>query len=135
MMRGLLERVLNPERLDEWFAQVAEHQYTRELLFSSVFDLMSQVVCGTHRSVHAAYQASEEAIGVSITSVYNKLNGLEATTSAELVRYAAGEAAPLIEHLGGAREPSLAGFRVKLVRTSLCLFLYLLDYNGKGGIM
>ena len=70
MMRGLLERLLNPERLDEWFARVAEHQYTRELLFSSVFDLMSQVVCGTQRSVHAAYQASEEEIGVSITSVY-----------------------------------------------------------------
>ncbi|MFN2524933.1 MAG: transposase, partial [Actinomycetota bacterium] len=115
MMRGVLERVLNPERLEEWFAQVAEHQYTRELLFSSVFDLMSQVVCGTHRSVDAAYQASEEAIGVSITSVYNKLNGLETTTPADLVRYAAGEAAPLIEQLGGARAPQLAGFRVKLL--------------------
>ena len=115
MMRGLLERLLNPERLDEWFARVAEHQYTRELLFSSVFDLMSQVVCGTQRSVHAAYQASEEEIGVSITSVYNKLNGLEATTSAELVRYAAGEAVPLIELLGGARAPQLAGLRIKLL--------------------
>jgi hypothetical protein len=39
-------------------------------LFSSLFDIMSQVVCGTHRSVHAAYQASAEDIGVSITSPF-----------------------------------------------------------------
>jgi len=30
-------------------------------------------------SVNAAYQASRAEIGVSITSVYNKLNGIEAT--------------------------------------------------------
>jgi hypothetical protein len=74
MGRGLMERPLNRQRLDEWFAVTAEKQYTRELLFSSLFDIMSQVVCGTHRSVHAAYQASAEDIGVSITSLYNKLN-------------------------------------------------------------
>jgi len=38
---------------------------------------MSKVVLGSHRSVHAAYQATEEDIGVSITSVYNKLKGGE----------------------------------------------------------
>jgi hypothetical protein len=32
------------------------------------------VVCGVHPSVHAAHQASAEEIGVSVTSVYNKIN-------------------------------------------------------------
>jgi hypothetical protein len=31
---------------------------TRELLFSSVVELMSLVVCGVRKGVHAAYQAS-----------------------------------------------------------------------------
>ena len=115
MARGMMERVLNPAQLDEWFENAAQEQYTRELLFSSVFDIMSQVVCGVRSSVHAAYQASEEEISVSVTSVYNKLNGIEASTSAELVRYAAGEAKPLIEQLGGTIEPLLPGFRVKLL--------------------
>ena len=70
--RGMMEKALNPEQLDAWFDNTAESQYTRDLLFSSVFDIMSQVVCGQHHSVHAAYQASEEDIGVSITSLYNK---------------------------------------------------------------
>jgi hypothetical protein len=54
-------------------------------------------------------------VGTSITSVYNKLNGLETHTSAELVRYSARELAPLIEHVGGQRQPWLTGYRVKIV--------------------
>ena len=101
MARGMIERVLNPAQLDRWFDATANAQYTRALLFSTIFDIMSQVVCGGWSSVHAAYQASRQEISVSIASVYNKLNGIEPETSAELVRYAAGRIAPIIEELGG----------------------------------
>jgi len=115
MARAAMERVLNPQQLDEWFDSTAKEQYTKELLFSTVFDVMSQVVCGSRRSVNAAYQASKDKIGVSVTSLYNKLNGIEAYTSAELVRYAAEQVAPLIEKLGGAKVCALPGFRIKLL--------------------
>lgn len=71
MVRGLLEKALCPQILDELFERSAKTQYTRELLFSTVVNLMSLVVCGIHPSVHAAHQASVEEIGVSVTSVYN----------------------------------------------------------------
>jgi hypothetical protein len=71
MVRGLLEKALSPQILDELFERSAKTQYTRELLFSTVVNLMSLVVCGVHPSVHAAHQASSEEIGVSVTSVYN----------------------------------------------------------------
>jgi hypothetical protein len=115
MARGMMERVLNPERLDELFDRTAEVQYTRNLLFSSVFNIMSRVVCGHHRSVNDSFLASQEEIGVSITSVYNKLQGIEPHTSAELVRYASKEIQSIIEKLGGAQKPLLSGFRVKLL--------------------
>jgi hypothetical protein len=76
---------------------------------------MSKVVLGSHRSVHAAYQATEEDIGVSITSVYNKLNGIEPHTSAQLVRYAARQAQPLVKKLGGMVPSPLPGKRIKLL--------------------
>ncbi|MBU1170096.1 MAG: hypothetical protein KKD44_11080 [Proteobacteria bacterium] len=101
LSRGLMERILCPDQLDEWFEKTAEEQYTKDLLFSSVFNIMSKVVAGSYPSVHAAYQASKEDIGVSVTSVYNKLNGIEVTTSAELVRYAASSVIPVIKKLGG----------------------------------
>jgi len=79
MARAAMERVLNPKQLDKWFDLTAKEQHTKELLFSSVFDVMSQVVCGSRCSVNAAYQASKDKIGVPITSLYNKLNVRTAT--------------------------------------------------------
>jgi len=49
MARGMMERVLNPSQLDQWFNRTAEQQYTKDLLFSTVFDIMSKVVCGSHQ--------------------------------------------------------------------------------------
>ena len=115
MSRGMMERALNPEQLDKWFEGNADSQYTRDLLFSSVFDIMSQVVCGSRKSVNAAYQASKEDISVSIVSLYNKLNGIEVNTSAELVRYAAGAVVPVIKALKGNTDTALPGFNMKLL--------------------
>jgi hypothetical protein len=115
MARGMIERVFIPEQLDRWFSRIAREQYTKDLLFSSVFSMMNQVVCGTRCSVNAAYQAAKDEIGVSITSVYNKINGIEAETSANLVQYAAGQVSPVIEKLLGKSLGPLPGYRVKLL--------------------
>jgi hypothetical protein len=66
MVRGILEHVLPAQEIDDLFKQTAERQYTKELLFSSVVELMSTVVCRMRPSVHAAYQAAEQPLGVSV---------------------------------------------------------------------
>jgi hypothetical protein len=115
MVRGTLERVLGAEQLDAWFARTAQKQYTRTVLFSTVYDVLSQVVFRIKPSVRAAYRDQEDKVGASLISLYNKLNGVETHTSAELVRYSAAELAPLIEQLDGARAPWLPGHRVKII--------------------
>jgi hypothetical protein len=115
MVRACLERVLGADRLDLWYERTAQKQYTRDLLFSSVYDLMNQVVFCIQPSVRAAYRAQQDEVGTSLVSVYSKLNGLETHTSAELVRYSAREFTPLIAHMGGERAPWLEGYRVKIV--------------------
>mgnify|MGYP002632859132 CR=1 FL=1 len=115
MARGMMARVFDPQQLDRWFEMTADQQYTRELLFSTVFDLMSLVVRGNHPSVHAAYQAKKEDISVSITSIYNKLNGIEPNISADLVRYAAEQVEPIIKALGGTVPSPLPGLRIRLL--------------------
>lgn len=115
MARGMLERVLNPDQLNAWFDTTAKEQYTRDLLFSTIFDIMSLVVLGSQPSVHAAIQTSLADIGVSIASVYNKLNGIEPETSAALVRYAAEEVTPIISKLLGKQRSLLPGKRIKLL--------------------
>ncbi len=88
---------------------------TRNLLFSSVYDLLSQVVFKIKPSVHAAYQDKEEERGASLVAVYDKLKGIEPHTSAELVRYSATEFHAIIDELGGRRDPWLPGYRVKIL--------------------
>src|SRR5215831_4921591 len=87
MVRGTLERVLGAEQLNQFSERTANNQYTHELLCSTVYELMSDVVLRHQPSVRAAYQTRVQDIPTSLASVYNKLTGLETHTSAELVRY------------------------------------------------
>lgn len=48
MVRAGLEQILGAEVIDGLFEDHAQVQYERELLFSSVVGLMSQVVCRVH---------------------------------------------------------------------------------------
>ena len=115
MARALLERVFTAERLNTCFDAIAERQYTKDLLFSSIFELMSLVVMKVFPSVNAAYQSEKANIGVSVASVYNKLNSLEANIPAALVRDTGQELNQLIQKLDGACEPLLRGYRVKML--------------------
>jgi len=115
MMRALLQRELDAVQLDRWFESVAQQQYTRKLLFSTLFELMTQVVLRQSGSIRAAWLEAEGDVGVSLASVYNKLNGLEPTTSAALVSFAAKRSHELIDAMPGARRDLLAGLPVRVL--------------------
>ncbi len=115
MANILLERVFRPDKLNAFFDRTAEVQYTRELLFSTVFDLMNLVVFKTFPTVNAAYKDVKEDVGVSITSVYNKINGIEPETSSAMVRETAVELSEIVSKLGAAYEPWLPDYRIKIL--------------------
>lgn len=115
MLRLLLEQSLPAEEIDELFEQQAQRQYQRELLFSTIVNLMSLVVCGISPSVNAAYQAKAKGIGVSIQSVYNKLNGIEPQIGEALLRHVVNRVQGLMARLGGSLPVLLEGYRVKIL--------------------
>jgi IS4 transposase len=115
MVRGLLEHTLTPASVDALFEQCAESQYTRELLFSQIVDLMGEVVCGIYPSANAAYQKQRERFRVSRTAVYDKLNGVEPQVSAALTRQTAANLTAVVGQLGGALPGLLPGYRVKIL--------------------
>jgi IS4 transposase len=114
MVQGLLEQILNEEKLNTWFEANRGRQYTGELLFSTVVELMLEVVCQLRASVHVAYRNTEN-ISVSVTSLYNKLNGMKTETSAALVRYVARESEGIIREMEGELPAILPGYRTKLL--------------------
>jgi hypothetical protein len=115
MSRAILERALCPQDLDEMFRRHASEQYTRELLFSSVVELMGLVVTCTYASVRAAYQDEAVEISVSLTSVYNKLQGIENSVSSEMVRHTAARLGPTLAQLGGLRPEIVKGYRTRVL--------------------
>lgn len=115
MARVALLNLLTPKRLDEIFEGTAEKQYTRTLLFSTMTRLLSQVVFDNVPSLRAAYQEDPETVGVSVTAMYNKINGVEPGVCAALVQSSAERCRDVILAMKAQRQPLVPGFRTRIL--------------------
>ena len=88
---------------------------TNKLLFSTIVNLMSVVVCRIRPSIHAAFQARAETVGATIDAVYDKLDGIETAVSATRVHTVAARLAPVIDAMKGARTDGLPGYRTRIL--------------------
>lgn len=114
MVHALLERLLDHASIDKWFDNISVNQYKRNILFSSVLNIMLQVVCRTRASVHSAYINSSD-VGATIVALYDKLKCTEITTSRELVKYIALKAEAIINSMNARNKPMLDNCRVKFL--------------------
>jgi IS4 transposase len=124
MAAGAMSRLLSAERLDALFERARVGQYAHRLLFSATFGLMGAVVSGSRKSVYHAYQTAEVPLGVSAVAVYDKLKGIEPSTSQALVREVGAEVCALVDQFGRAGagceggvlyEPVLAGYQTRIL--------------------
>ena len=70
MIRGSLEYALPDTFVNQIFEQTAAKQYTRDLLFSDVVDVMGSVVCQVFPSINAAYKKQPSRFTVSRRALY-----------------------------------------------------------------
>ena len=113
MARAILERAFCGQAINDLFERTAELGYHRNLLFSSVVDLMLLVACRIRPSVHAAYQRMPE-IEVSVKALYDKLRCRETGVSEALVRYSAEQMQPIVEKLH-VSQPWVPGYRPRIL--------------------
>jgi hypothetical protein len=109
-----LERVLEPSWLDEVFEAYRGRQYERELLFSTVVELVALVALGMQPSVHAAARSRED-IRVSLSALYDKINRTEPALGRAVVRQSALRLMAVVEDLRTAQPPLCPGYRVRVV--------------------
>jgi IS4 transposase len=112
MVRATLEKLLRPDRLDQIFEDSKQRQYTRQLLFSQIVAVMASVVTRTQTSVHAAYLAMKDRLGVSPAALYEKLNHIEPEVASVLVQQTAADAAKVIDAMPSAKKVILPGLEV-----------------------
>jgi IS4 transposase len=115
MVQSLLENVLSPTIVNTIFEEHAELQYTKNLLFSDVVNLMSLVVCGVRPSINSAFKKMKDSLGVTRKAVYDKIDHVEPSTSSELVRHTGRALGDIVDALGGRKEPWLEGYRTKIL--------------------
>jgi IS4 transposase len=112
---GGQQRAISADWVNEVFERHSDTQYTRELLFSTVVDLMSLVALGLRPSLHAAAQKMRKDLPVSITALYDKVNRVEPNVVQALVRGSAERLAPVMTPLRKGHTPWLRGWRVRIV--------------------
>lgn len=114
MMRGIIENLFHPERVNRLFQETAVAQYTRKLPFATVAEVMGEVVFNVSPSVGASLQDRVDTLPVSRKAFYEKLNGIEPEVAAVLVRDSAKQLAPVIRRLG-LRTALLPGYNMRVV--------------------
>lgn len=116
MARAAMENVLSAERLDALFERTASRQMNKTLMFSTVADVMGLVACKVHPSMHAAYQAKREQVGVTAKALYDKLQRLEPDISRRVVNETAARMVEVMEEMpGGVLPPPLPGYHTKVL--------------------
>lgn len=114
MARLVMQRALSPEWVDALFEEHRERQYTRELLFSMVVDLIALVALGLRPSLNAAAQAMKE-LPVSVAALYEKVKRSEPEVVRALVQGSAERLTPVVQPMKEGQEPWAAGYRVRVV--------------------
>src|SRR5690348_12878777 len=94
MARLAVQRAISPEWMDAVFEAHRERQYTRELLFSEVVEMMTLVAMGSRPSLHSAIKTSN--LSVSMTAVYDKVNRVEPSVVRAMVQQSAERLAPVL---------------------------------------
>ena len=112
MARIALERAIEPGWVDEVFQAHRQRQYPRELLFSTVVELVSLVSLGLRPTLHAAAKQAGN-LPVSLAALYDKVKRTEPAILRALVRGSAERLAPVVEPMVG--EPSLPGWRLRVL--------------------
>jgi IS4 transposase len=114
MAQMALSRALDPAWLEALFELHRQRQYTRDLLFSSVVDVMAVVAVGLQPSVHAAAQARKD-LPVSLAALYDKINNTEPELARALVTGSAQRLEPLVQEIRKTQKPVFPGYRVRVL--------------------
>jgi IS4 transposase len=112
MARVTLERAIEPAWVDQVFEDHRQRQYPRELLFSTVVELVTLVSLGLRPSLHAAAKKAAQ-LPVSLAALYEKINRTEPAIMRALVSGSAKRLAPVIDAM--APEASLPGWQLRVL--------------------
>jgi IS4 transposase len=115
MTHMALSHLLDAQSLQRVFADNAQQQYERTLMFSTLAKLVALVVLGERPTVHAAWRQMKDEVGVSATATYGKLERVEPGISQALVRYAYERTLAVRKALGSRPRHEIGGYDTRIL--------------------
>jgi IS4 transposase len=112
MARIALEQAMPADWIDEVFEANRQRQYPRELLFSTVVELMSLVCLGLRPSLHSAARKMEN-LPVSLAALYDKIKRTELPLLRALVQGSSKRLQPIVAGLGATS--CVRGWQLRIV--------------------
>ena len=112
MVKLALEHAIAAEWVDQVFEEHRQRQYPRELLFSTIVELMSLVSLGLRPSLHAAARQMDD-LPVTLAALYDKVSRTEPALLRALVTGSAERLVPTIKELGYSA--ILPGWQLRVV--------------------
>ena len=112
MTRVALEHALPAYWVDEVFQANRQRQYPRELLFSSVVELMMLVSLGLRPSLHAATKKMAQ-LPVTLAALYDMVKRTEPQVLRALVQGSAARLQPVVAAVNA--KPSLQGWQLRIL--------------------
>jgi IS4 transposase len=114
MARLAVQRALDRNLIETVFEVHRQSQYTRELLFSSVVEIMSVAAMGLRPSLHAAAKAYAE-LPVSLTALYDKINHTDPSVIRAPVQGSGERLSSVLCSMQPARKAIVEGYRLRIV--------------------
>lgn len=111
VMTRCIAQSLMGEKLDQIFELNRSQQYDDTIKFSTAAISMAEIVLGTVENRNQAYRKYKDELRTSAVAYYGKLNRTEPGISEAVVRYSAGQAAALLDHLDFQPWDVLPGYR------------------------
>lgn len=112
MAKLALEQAIPAQWVDQVFEEHRQRQYPRELLFSTIVELMSLVSLGLRPSLHAAARQMDD-LPVTLSALYDKVSRTEPELLRALVTGSAERLIPTIKALGCST--ILPGWQLRIV--------------------
>jgi IS4 transposase len=114
MARLAVQRALDQNWIDTVFEQYRQSQYTRELLFSTIIEIMSVVAMGLRPSLHAAAKAYVN-LPVSVTALYDKINHADLGVIRALIQGSQDRLSPVLDAMQSTPAATVEGYRLRIV--------------------
>jgi hypothetical protein len=115
MTRMALDWMIDETSINSILDEVAEGQYTRELLLGHFVQVMCDVACGFRKSPRAAFLKRQLERIASISAFYRKLSRMEPAIPAAIVRETADRARELIAAAGGLLPEPIPGYAARIL--------------------